>query len=112
FCSGHAGHSSARVPGSAIRARTRQEARVTTETKAKAPLRQRAVHEFREFLFLSAYLYVTLGAVILMKAGVLHAEGMDVTLWGSGIVKAMVLAKFMLVGRAMGIGERITDGPL
>jgi hypothetical protein len=85
---------------------------MTTEIKAKAPLRQRAVHEFREFLFLSAYLYVTLGAVILVRTGALHAEGIDITPWGSGIVKAMLLAKFMLVGRAMGIGEGATDGPL
>ncbi len=85
---------------------------MTTEIKAKAPLRQRAVHEFREFLFLSAYLYVTLGAVIVMRTGALHAEGIDITPWGSGIVKAMLLAKFMLVGRAMGIGESTSDGPL
>jgi hypothetical protein len=85
---------------------------VTTEIKAKAPLRQRAVHEFREFLFLSAYLYITLGAVILTKTAALHAQGMDITPWGSAIVKAMVLAKFMLVGRAMGMGEHATDSPL
>ena len=85
---------------------------MTTQIKAKVPLRQRAVHEFREFLFLSAYLYVTLGAVIVMRTGALHAQGIDITPWGSGIVKAMLLAKFMLVGRAMGIGESTSDGPL
>ncbi len=85
---------------------------MTTDIKAKAPLRQRAIHEFREFLFLSAYLYVTLGAVILMQTATLHAEGLDITPWGSALVKALVLAKFMLVGRAMGIGERNLAGPL
>ena len=32
--------------------------------------------------------------------------------WGIAIVKATVLAKFMLVGRAMKIGERYTTSPL
>ncbi|HWL72216.1 MAG TPA: hypothetical protein VNS22_28070 [Geminicoccus sp.] len=85
---------------------------MTTEIKARASLRQRALHEFREFLFLSAYLYVTLGAVILMQTATLHAQGMDITPWGSAVVKALVLAKFMLAGRAIGIGERAMHGPL
>lgn len=85
---------------------------MTTGTKAKPSLRQRAVHEVREFLVLSAYLYITLGAVILVKAAALHAHGLEVTPWGAAIVKAMVLAKFMLAGRALGIGERAMDGPL
>jgi hypothetical protein len=89
-----------------------QEAGVTTEIKAGVPLRQRAMREFKEFLVLSAYLYVTLGAVILMKAAVLHTHGLDITPWGTALVKALLLAKFMLAGRALGIGERALDGPL
>jgi hypothetical protein len=36
-------------------------------TTAKATLRQRATHELKEFVVLALYLYVCLGAVILMK---------------------------------------------
>jgi hypothetical protein len=79
---------------------------------AKATLRQRAMHELTEFAILTAYLYITLGAVILMKASVLRDEGIHYVPWGIAIVKAAVLAKFMLVGRAMKIGERYTDRPL
>jgi hypothetical protein len=85
---------------------------VTAETHAKATLHQRAVHEFREFAILALYLYVTLGAVILMKTAVLHSVGIEFAPWGIAIVKAMVLAKFMLVGSAMKIGERFTNRPL
>jgi hypothetical protein len=85
---------------------------MATETTAKATLGQRAVHELKEIAILTAYLYVTLGAVILMKAAVLHDAGVSFTPWGIAIVKALVLAKFMLVGRAMKIGERYTDRPL
>jgi len=84
---------------------------MATETTAKATLVQRAVHEFKELAILTAYLYVTLGAVILMKAAVLHGAGVSFIPWGIAIVKALVLAKFMLIGRAM-IGERFNDRPL
>jgi hypothetical protein len=84
---------------------------MATEATAKATLGQRAVHEFKELAILTAYLYVTLGAVILMKAAVLHGAGISFVPWGIAIVKALVLAKFMLIGRAM-IGKRFNDRPL
>ena len=85
---------------------------MATETTTKATLGQRAVHEFKELAILTGYLYVTLGAVILMKAAVLHGAGVSFIPWGIAIVKALVLAKFMLIGRAMKIGERYTTQPL
>jgi len=48
----------------------------------------------------------------MMKTAVLHTEGIEFVPWGIAIVKAMLLAKFMLVGRAMKIGERDTTSPL
>ena len=85
---------------------------MTTETTAKAPLHQRAMHELKEVVFITLYLYVTFGAVILMKTAVLHTQGVEFTPWGIAIVKAVVLAKFMLLGEAMRIGGRSTTGPL
>ena len=70
-----------------------------TETSAKAPLHQRAMHELKELVFISLYLYITLGAVILMKTAALHTQGVEFTPWGIAIVKAVVLAKFMLPRR-------------
>ena len=75
-----------------------------TEAAAKSPLHRRAMHELKELVFISLYLYVTLGAVILMKAAALHTEGVQFTPWGIAIVKAVVLAKFMMLGEAMRIG--------
>jgi hypothetical protein len=85
---------------------------VATETTTKATLRQRTVHEFKELVILTVYLYVAIGAVILYKTGVLHGQGIGFVPWGIAVVKAVLLAKFMLIGRAMGIGERYTDRPL
>jgi len=85
---------------------------VTTETTAKPPLHQRAIRELKELVFISLYLYVTLGAVILLKTAALHTEGIQFTPWGIAIVKAVVLAKFMMVGEIIKIGGRGTTGPL
>jgi hypothetical protein len=85
---------------------------VATETTARATLRQRAVHELREFAILAVYLYIALGAVIMMKTAVLHSEGIEFAFWGVAAVKAAVLAKFMLIGNALKIGERNTTSPL
>jgi hypothetical protein len=80
--------------------------------ETKAPLHQRAVHELKEFAILTIYLYVTLGAVVLMKTAVLHTQGIEFAPWGIAIVKALVLAKFMMLGNAMRIGERYPTSPL
>ena len=87
---------------------------MVAETVAKATMQQRAMHEIKEFLVLALYLYITLGAVILMKTAVLHTEGIEVAHWGIAIVKALVLAKFMLLGFAMkfGEGDDKATGPL
>jgi hypothetical protein len=62
---------------------TRQETIMRTETNAKATLPQRAMHELKEFVFLSLYLYIAIGAVILMKTAVLHTQGVEFTPWPS-----------------------------
>ena len=85
---------------------------MATETEVKPTLHHRAMHELKEFVILTVYLYITLGAVILMKTAVLHTEGIAVSPWGIAIVKAAVLAKFILLGKAMKIGGRNTTGPL
>ena len=61
------------------RGTTRKETTVATDITTKATLGQRAVHEFKEMAILAAYLYVTLGAVILMKTAVLHTQGNEFT---------------------------------
>jgi len=37
------------------------------------------MHELKELVFISLYLYVSLGAVILMKTAVLHTQGIEFT---------------------------------
>jgi hypothetical protein len=85
---------------------------MASEAITKAPLHKRAFREAREFVFLTAYLYITLGAVIVMKTAVLQSYGIASFYWGVAIIKALLLAKFILLGRAMKIGERFKDRAL
>lgn len=86
---------------------------MTINPSAKATLQQRMVHEFKELAIISAYLYVTLGAVIMMKAAVLRTEGgVEFIPWGIAIVKAVVLGKFVLLGNMVHVGGRDIAGPL
>lgn len=78
--------------------------------------RDRALHkaaeEFKEFLGLFAYLYVAFGALILLKSGILRSAGIDWAPWGLAAIKALLIAKFVLIGRAVGMGNRFKDKPL
>src|ERR1700710_2742563 len=76
------------------------------------PLYQRAMHEFIELVVLTLYLYIAIGGVIMIKATALHSHGVDFAPWGVAIVKAILLAKFILIGNAMKIGKYKTIGPL
>ncbi len=85
---------------------------MTEQAMGKTPLRQRAVEEFATFAGLAIYLYICFGAVVLFKSAVLRDVGIDFTNWGIAAIKALVLAKFLLVGRALRIGQRFRDKPL
>jgi hypothetical protein len=85
---------------------------MATEINVKTTLRQRAVLEMKEFAILTVYLYVTFGTLILMKAAVLHTHGIHYAVWNTAIVKSLLIAKFMLLGKGLKIGERYKGGPL
>jgi hypothetical protein len=70
------------------------------------------MHELKELAIVTLYLYITLGAVILMKTAALHDQGVDFVPWGIAAVKSVLLAKFMLLGRAVKLGEGYTGRPL
>jgi len=79
---------------------------------ALSKAREKAVEEFKALAALTAYLYVCLGALILFKSALLREAGIDYAIWGVALVKALVLAKFMLLGRMLHVGKRYRDKPL
>ncbi len=83
-----------------------------SDIKVKTPFRQRALTEAKEILILTIYLYIAIGAMNVIKAAVLRSHGIDESYWGLAIVKALLLAKFVALGKAAKLGEYDTHRPL
>ncbi len=66
----------------------------------------RAVHELLQYAIVSAYLYVCFGALLFYKTSILRGEGVSYLPYGVAIIKALILGKFILIGHAVGLGER------
>lgn len=73
----------------------------STETIA-----QRAKNELREYALLSLYLFVCFGALILYKAAILGEEGISYLPSGLAAIKALILAKFIMLGHMIRLGDR------
>jgi len=71
-----------------------------------ATVTQRLRHELREFATLSLYLYVCFGALLLYKTAILRGAGISYAPYGLAVVKALILAKFILLGQMAHIGDR------
>ena len=82
------------------------------ETQMHTRWAQKIGHELKEYAAISLYLYVCFGAVLLYKASVLQARGIDYAPYGLAAIKALILAKFMLLGHAARLGERYRRKPL
>ncbi|UPY36693.1 hypothetical protein [Sediminicoccus sp. KRV36] len=77
-----------------------------TEAAHPQGLKARLLHELREYGSIFLYLYISFAVVIFYRDAVLRAEGIALASFGFAFVKALVLAKFMVLGQAARIGER------
>ncbi len=73
---------------------------------AAATVAHKLGHELLEVALISLYLYVCFGALILYKMAILRGVGVSYAPYGLAAVKALVLAKFVLLGHAAKIGDR------
>jgi hypothetical protein len=78
----------------------------------KASLKERAKTETKEFLIITIYLYICFSALIYFKAAILHAQGVPFAPFGIAVVKALLCAKFVLIGRTIHLGDRFKELPL
>jgi len=74
--------------------------------KTKASLKERAVGEFREFCVIAIYLFICFAAVSYLKFAILKAAGIAYSPLGFAAAKALICAKFVMVGHALHLGER------
>jgi hypothetical protein len=69
------------------------------------PRGERIKVELREFAILATYLFVCFSALAGFKAAILSAQGISFSPWLFALIKALVCAKFLLVGRWFGLGD-------
>jgi hypothetical protein len=74
-------------------------------------LKARVRHEFEEYLLVSAYMILFIGAFTLYRHLILAEYGVYFA-YGSAIIEGLILGKVVLIGQALRIGERETSGPL
>jgi hypothetical protein len=82
------------------------ETTVASDAQSRASVREKVVSELKELAVITACLYVCFAALIRLKAAILHAEGVPYAPLGIAAIKAVICAKFMLMGSAFHLGER------
>jgi hypothetical protein len=80
--------------------------------KSEVQLRERAVHELKEFAVIAAYLFVCFTALAYLKAAILKAYGISFSPFAFAVVKALICAKFVSMGQIFHLGERFKSLPL
>ena len=79
--------------------------RMAMATLEKSVYRERLKTELREFLVLATYLFICFAALAAYKAAILRVYGVTFAPWVFAAVKALVSAKFLLIGRMFGLGD-------
>jgi hypothetical protein len=83
-----------------------------TTKPSHARVAQRLRHELVEYAAVTAYLWVCLGSLLLYKASLLQGAGLGVVPFGTALVKALVLGKFILIGHALKLGGSGARSPI
>jgi len=68
-------------------------------------LAERFKEEMREYLFISLYLWVCFTVIFLYQAAVSDNSGQHVLVLGTAVVKALIIGKFILIGKALKPGS-------
>ena len=79
---------------------------------SKAAIAERAKTEAKELFFLALYLFIVFGALVFLKSAIKEADGVHWGYWGFAAIKALLVAKFILLGRALHLGEGHRTKPL
>jgi hypothetical protein len=79
---------------------------------SSSSLKEKAIEEFRMFWIIAIYLAVMLGAFTWYRRFVLSEAGVSYIHYGAAVIEALILAKVILIGQALGLGRRFEDSPL
>ena len=79
---------------------------------ASSSFKEKAIEELRMFWVIAVYLAVMLGAFAWYRRFVLSESGISYFHYGASIIEALILAKVILIGQALGVGRKFEDSPL
>jgi len=85
---------------------------MTEASATQASPWQRFMAEMREFGIISFYLWICFSALLLYKASLSPGAQVQLLLLGTAAVKALILGKFILIGKVFKTGERISPSVL
>jgi hypothetical protein len=79
---------------------------------SRSAVQEKVTSELKELFYITAYLFVAFAALTFYKSAALEARGIHWLPWGFAFIKALISAKFILIGRALHFGERYRTRPL
>jgi hypothetical protein len=80
-------------------------------TRSEA-LKQKAYDELKEFFIIALYLWIVFGLFVLYKSVILAENHISYIAHGIALINALVFAKFILIAKALHLGEAADDAPL
>lgn len=75
-------------------------------SSSKPTLKERAIEEMRSFKLVAGYLFVCYAVLMFYESTLPGGAEAGVFSLGAAAVKAAILAKFLLLGQALGVGEK------
>jgi hypothetical protein len=75
-------------------------------------VKQKAFHEFKEYVVIVLYLWVVFGVLLVYKSVILNEEHISYVAHGMALINALVLGKFILIAKALHLGDTRDNAPL
>jgi len=78
----------------------------------KLTLKERATHQLREFSAMFLYLWALFALLVINRSVVLAREAQDYQAHGFALINALLMAKVLLIGEDLNLGNRFRHKPL
>lgn len=83
-----------------------------SEATKHGNLKEKAIAELKEFWMIALYLFVFFGAFTFYRRMITAEFGVTYLHYGVALIEALVIAKVVLIGRALGLGREAARGRL
>ena len=83
-----------------------------SEQEKTIGFKKKAIRELKVYWIVAFYLAFVFAAFITYRRLILTEFGISYLHYGAGVVEALIVAKVILIGEAIGLGKHFEDGPL